>query len=251
MGMNICSNISTSKYRIFLLTGLMLLFLSCSKQINPIDYVNPNIGTAHSRWFFYTPAALPFGMAKPAPTTNGHYGNKWGWEAVGYDDRHESIEGFANVHEFQLGGIVLMPTNGKLLTTPGKLDEPYLGYRSRFLKESEIAKPGYYRVDLADYGIKAELTSTKRVAIHRYTYPAHKKANLLFDIGNRQGESGAVVNAEVKRVDDHTVEGWVETAPEYVKKYQKGSTVSMYFVARLNSTLACIMPCWAGDWRMM
>ncbi|WP_054715718.1 GH92 family glycosyl hydrolase [Marinifilum fragile] len=235
--MSICSNISTNRCKIFLLTGLMLLILSCGKQINPIDYVNPNIGTAHSRWFFYTPAALPFGMAKPAPTTNGHYGNKWGWEAVGYDDRHESIEGFANVHEFQLGGIVLMPTNGKLFTTPGKFEQPDLGYRSRFLKESEIAKPGYYKVDLADYGIKAELTSTKRVAIHRYTYPANKKANLLFDIGNRQGESGAVVNAEVKRVDDHTVEGWVETAPEYVKKYQKGSTVSMYFVARLNKAM--------------
>lgn len=229
----ICSNIRTSIVLLF----VILYFSSCSKQEDLVKYVDPNIGTAHSRWFFYTPAALPFGMAKPAPSTNGHYGNKWGWEAVGYDDRHESIEGFANVHEFQLGGIVLMPTTGKLMTTPGKLENPDFGYRSRFKKDSEIAQPGYYKVDLDDYNITAELTSTKRVAIHQYTYPANKKANLLFDIGNQQGESGKVVNAKVKRVDDYTIEAWVETAPEYVKKYQKGSTVSMYFVAKLNKEM--------------
>ncbi|BAX80115.1 GH92 family glycosyl hydrolase [Labilibaculum antarcticum] len=232
---SVCSNISTSKQIVFLL--LILLSASCSSESDLIKYVNPNIGTVHSRWFFYTPAALPFGMAKPAPTTNAHYGNKWGWEAVGYDDRHESIEGFANVHEFQLGGIVLMPTNGRLITTPGELENPDLGYRSGFQKESEIAQPGYYKVELADYGIKAELTSTKRLAIHQYTYPANQKANLIFDIGNQQGESGIVVNAEVKRIDGYTVEGWVETAPEYVKKYQKGATVSMYFVAKINKAI--------------
>jgi predicted alpha-1,2-mannosidase len=232
---SICSNIYTRIQFIFLL--LILLSASCSSENDLIKYVNPNIGTAHSRWFFYTPAALPFGMAKPAPSTNAHYGNKSGWEAVGYDDRHKSIEGFANVHEFQLGGIVLMPTNGRLVTTPGELENPDLGYRSRFQKESEIAQPGYYKVELADYGIKAELTSTKRVAIHQYTYPANKKANLIFDIGNQQGESGKVVNAEVKKIDEYTLEGWVETAPEYVKKYQKGSTISMYFVAKLNKAM--------------
>ncbi len=231
----ICSNISTMRQIIFLL--LILLAASCSSEIDLVKYVNPNIGTAHSRWFFYTPAALPFGMAKPAPKTNAHCGNKSGWEAVGYDDRHESIEGFANVHEFQLGGIVLMPTNGRLITTPGELENPDLGYRSRFQKESEIAQPGYYKVDLEDYGISAELTSTKRIAIHKYTYPANESANLIFDIGNQQGESGKVVNAEVKRIDDYTVEGWVETAPEYVKKYQKGATVSMYFVAKMNKAM--------------
>jgi predicted alpha-1,2-mannosidase len=229
------SNISSRRQIIFLL--LILLSTSCSSEIDLIKYVNPNIGTAHSRWFFYTPAALPFGMAKPAPTTNAHCGNKSGWEAVGYDDRHESIEGFANVHEFQLGGIVLMPTNGKLITTPGELENPDLGYRSRFQKESEIAQPGYYKVDLEDYGISAELTSTKRIAIHKYTYPANERANLIFDIGNQQGESGKVVNAEVKRIDEYIVEGWVETAPEYVKKYQKGATVSMYFVAKMNKAM--------------
>lgn len=202
------------------------------------QYVNPNIGTAHSRWFFYTPASLPFGMAKPGPSTNGHYGNKSGWEAVGYDERHTSIEGFANVHEFQLGGIVLMPTSGELKTTPGKLEKPDSGYRSRFDRESEIAEPGYYKVALKDYGVTVELTATKRVGHHKYTFPAHKKAHIIFDIGNRQGESGAVLDAEVKKTDDYTVEGWVKTFPEYVKKYQSDAEMPIYFVASLNKKIS-------------
>ena len=71
-----------------LLSGLTLavLLASCAvKRPTLLRYVDPNIGTAHSRWFFYTPAAVPYGMAKLAPSTNGHYGNKQGWEAVGYD----------------------------------------------------------------------------------------------------------------------------------------------------------------------
>ena len=36
---------------------------------NLVEYVNPNIGTVHSRWFFYTPAAEPFGMAKLGAST--------------------------------------------------------------------------------------------------------------------------------------------------------------------------------------
>ena len=46
---------------------------------NLVEYVNPNIGTVHSRWFFYTPAAEPFGMAKLGASTNGTYGNNQGW----------------------------------------------------------------------------------------------------------------------------------------------------------------------------
>ena len=37
------------------------------------------------------------------------------------------------------------------------------GYRSRFDKKDEVARPGYYSVLLKDYGVKAELTATERV----------------------------------------------------------------------------------------
>ncbi len=207
---------------------------SWAQAPNFIEEVDPNIGAAHSRWFFYTPAANPFGMAKPAASTDGHYGNKWGWEAVGYDQRHISIESFVNFHEFQIGGVAVMPTVGNLQTIPGKLESPDEGYRSRFSRETELAQPGYYRVELDDYGVLAELTSTPRVAFHRYSFPETKQAHLIFDIGNRQGESGAVTDAFVRRVSESTIEGFVQTLPEYVKNYQAGAQVKMYFVAELD-----------------
>jgi len=199
------------------------------------DYVDPLIGTAHSRWFFFTPAAMPFGMAKPSPTTDGHLGNPGGWQAVGYDYRHNSIEGFANFHEFQVGGVVLAPSTGEIITVPGELDNPDAGYRSRFDRKDEVARPGYYSVILKDYNIKAELTSTPRVAYHRYTYPTTREANIIFNIGTRMGESGPVKDAHVELTSDGHVEGWVITEPVYVNIYQKGSNVKMYFCAELDS----------------
>jgi alpha-1,2-mannosidase, putative len=200
----------------------------------PINYVNPNIGTVHSRWFFYTPAAAPFGLAKLGASTNGTYGNKQGWEAIGYEDNHTSIDGFPCLHEFQVGGISLMPITGSFITTPGKLEQPDKGFRSRFDKKDEFAHPGYYSVLLKDYQVKVELTATSRVGFQRYTFPKSDKSHILFNIGNRQGESGAVRDAYIKQVKGNVVEGYVITQPEYVKKYQAGASVAMYFYAILD-----------------
>lgn len=214
---------------------IALLYLNSSlAQTSPIDEVEPRIGTAHCRWFHFAPGALPFGMAKPGPSTNGHLGNKDGWEATGYDYRDNSIEGFPNFHEFQLGGIVFMPTTGKLITTPATSSNSFVGYRSTFERSTEIAKPGYYSVLLHDYKVKAEVTATKRVAFHRYTFPATDAANILFDIGNRQGESGRVKEAKVYMTEDGRIEGYVVTFPEYIQKYQHGADARMYFSAVLS-----------------
>lgn len=218
---------------------ILIFYVSCSNNDTqsitttktPSEWVDPMIGTAHSRWFFFTPAALPFGMAKPAPSTDGHLGNADGWQAVGYDFRHTSIEGFANFHEFQVGGVVLMPTVGELKTVPGALDNVESGYRSNFDKSDEIATPGYYSVVLKDYNVKAELTSTERVALHRYTFPKSEQSNIIFDIGNQQGESGPVKDAQVTYTEDGHIEGFVTTFPAYIQKYQNGADLTMYFSA--------------------
>jgi predicted alpha-1,2-mannosidase len=201
----------------------------CSKGKDFTQFVNPYIGTAHCRWFHFTPGAQPFGMAKPAPSTNGHSGNRSGWEAVGYDYRDTSIDGFPCFHEFQIGGVVLMPTTGVIKTRPGEIDNPEKGYRSDFKRTDEIAQCGYYSVLLDKYNVKVELTSTQRVAYQRYTFPESTQSHIIFDIGNQQGESGFVKDALVYLSDDGFVEGFVETNPEYVKKYQKGSSVKMFF----------------------
>lgn len=224
------------KLKHFLIFSIVLFCMTAckkegSKKVS--DYVNPNIGTVHSRWFFYTPASEPFGMAKLGASTNGSYGNEQGWEAVGYEEGHTSIDGFPCFHEFQIGGVSLMPTTGKIITVPGTLEDPDAGYRSRFDKEDEVAKPGYYSVLLKDYGVKAELTATARVGFQQYTFPESEESHILFDIGNRWGESGAVRDAFIKQ-DDNIIYGYAITEPEYVKKYQAGASVPLYFYAQVS-----------------
>lgn len=201
-----------------------------------LKYVDPNIGTAHSRWFFYTPAAVPYGMAKLAPSTNGHYGNASGWEAVGYDTRQNSIEGFVHFHEWQVGGLSYMPTTGTLKVIPGDLENTNTGYRSTFNRKHEVALPGYYKVLLDKYNITAELTATKRVGFQRYTFPKNDGAHIILDIGNTQGESGEVTDASIKMIDDRHFEGYVSTYPKYVKIYDPEGKVNMYFYGELNKT---------------
>ncbi len=219
-----------------LIISLLTALMSCQNEIPQQEltqYVDPQIGSVHGRWFFYTPAALPFGMAKLAPHTNA-YNSPGSWGPCGYDDRHSSIEGFGHFHEFQIGGVVFMPTIGELKTVPGSLEAPDNGYRSRFDKNSEASEPGYYSVLLKDYNIKAELTATERVGFHRYTYPTSDQAHLIIDIGHKQGESSDVTEAYAHFVNSNEVEGYVETYPEYVKFCDPDKRVKMYFVARFN-----------------
>ncbi len=224
---------------LFMLSCLACAMSCCNNEVDTLGYVNPNLGTVHSRWFFYTPASVPFGMAKLGASTNGTYGNEQGWEAVGYEDGHTSIDGFPCLHEFQIGGVSLMPVTGGVKTVPGTLEDPDNGFRSRFTKENETAGPGYYSVVLDDYGVKAELTATTRVGFQRYTFPASDESHILFNIGNRQGESGQVKDAYI-RIDGKVVEGYVVTEPEYVKKYQAGASVPMYFHAVLDKAPASV-----------
>ena len=229
---------SAKKMRTFLILSLLPLIFSCQTELkkvsfNAVQYVDPQIGSVHGRWFFYTPASLPFGMAKLAPHTNA-YGSMGSWLPCGYDNRHSSIEGFGHFHEFQIGGLVVMPTVGVIKSKPGSLENPDEGYRSRFDKKDEHAEAGYYSVLLKDYNIKAEITSTKRVGFHRYTFPESKEARLIFDIGHKQGESSDVTEAYAALVNKNEVEGYVITYPEYVKFCDPGKRVKMFFSAKLS-----------------
>lgn len=219
---------------LFLLISLLYSCQDESRKKQPVDWVDPQIGSVHCRWFFYTPAALPMGMAKLAPTTNA-YGSYGSWLPCGYDDRHSSIEGFAHFHEFQIGGVVTIPTTGALKTLPGSLENPDEGYRSRIDKKTEYATPGYYSVNLTDYNIKAELTATTRTGFHRYTFPASAEARILFDIGHKQGESATVTDAEVTyHPESNEVTGWVENYPIYATFCQPDGKVKIYFAAKID-----------------
>lgn len=222
------------RHLVYGIAAVITLAASGCGHDDPLSYVNPNIGTVHSRWFVYTPAAVPFGMAKLGASTNGTYGNHDGWEAVGYEDTHTSIDGFPCFHEFQVGGLALMPVTGEPVTQPGLLEVPEEGWRSSFDKASEKASPGYYSVVLKDYGVKAELTATARVGFQRFTFENPSAGgHILINIGTREGESGAVRDASVS-LEGNVFSGYIVTEPEYVKRYQAGASVSMYFYGELS-----------------
>ena len=102
----------------------------------------------------------------------------------GYQHKDSSIVGFSHTHfsgtgHSDLGDILIMPTTGTLKLNPGTATNPDGGYRSRFSHGTEISRPGYYEVMLTDYGVKAQLTTTQRVGIHKYTYLRTVRTNAL------------------------------------------------------------------------
>ena len=72
-----------------------------------ISWVDPRIETARGRWFFSTPAARPFGMAKLSPHTVNR-----GQGGGGYNCTVHTALGFCHLHGWMTTGLEVMPTTG-------------------------------------------------------------------------------------------------------------------------------------------
>ncbi|SHJ07479.1 alpha-1,2-mannosidase, putative [Tangfeifania diversioriginum] len=182
-------------------------FLTAQSK-NPVDYVNPFLGTD----FFghtFPGASLPNAMVHVSPDTGTE-----GWtHCAGYTWSASSIMGFSHTHWSGVGmvdggDILFMPAVGnKLQIVPGTDKDPDAGYRSRFDHNRESASPGYYSVFLKDHGIEAELTTTPRVAFHRYTFPESDNAKIIVDLGHQIGEGNENDVAEIRIINNHRIEG--------------------------------------------
>jgi len=162
----------------------------------PVDLVHPLIGSERCRNFFMTAAARPFGMVKLAPDTEitGYY-------HTGYQDAQTNIFGFSHIHEFQMGGLAVMPVSGTVNPIPGPER-----WKSPFQTEKQTVAPGYQRVQLDRYGIDVQLTATRRVGFHRYTYERADDAAILLPLSGVWNEARMYV-ADVKRTAPGTLEG--------------------------------------------
>jgi predicted alpha-1,2-mannosidase len=237
------------------LSVIIFLFLAAGniygQQLkSPVDYVDPFIGSQGARWFAFTPAALPFGLVKLAPMTYGFGGYFGGGGKSGYDYRHTSILGFAHVHEWQTGGILVMPTIGKLVTVPGDANNVNSGYRSSFKKANEKASAGYYSVLLDKYNVFAELTATTRVGVEKYTFPQSDSAHIIFDTGHLLGEAGStdwggpeskeILGAGIEILSPTKLQGYTFAVPAY-QVYRAGlekKSIRVYFAATLSKPAA-------------
>ncbi|HEY0565192.1 MAG TPA: GH92 family glycosyl hydrolase [Terriglobales bacterium] len=157
--------------------------------------VNIFIGTG-GHGHCYPGASVPFGMVQLSPDT---YNDEWDW-CSGYHLSDSSIMGFSHTHLSGTGAadmldILLMPGTGEAKMVPGSREHPEEGYRSRFSHQDESATPGYYSVFLKDYKVRAELTATERVGVHRYTFPQAKDAHFILDLAHRYGQPTEKKNA--------------------------------------------------------
>ena len=186
------------------------------------SYVNPFIGAStntdaagvyHGLGKTFPGATTPFGMVQVSPNTI-----TGGDNGPGYSYEKKTIEGFAMTQMSgigwygDLGNFLVMPTTGPLQKIAGKEDGSIKGWRSAYDKASETASPGFYSVNLTDYGIKVECSSTPRCGILRFTWPESDLSRVQVDLARRVG--GTSEEQSVKIVDDHTIEGWMRCTPE-------------------------------------
>jgi len=188
--------------RILLFTAIVFC-LGCDTQMDSnkdltskndfAKYVNPMIGTS-KMGHVYPGATVPFGMVQLSPQTNfevmfkdGKYNTKTYEYCAGYQYKDSTIVGFAHTNfsgtgHSDLGDLLVMPTVGKLVLDPIQTEEGKKGFYSTFSHENEEASAGYYKVDLEEYRIKAELTATERVGFHQYTFPESEESRILLDL---------------------------------------------------------------------
>ncbi|RUT73620.1 GH92 family glycosyl hydrolase [Ancylomarina longa] len=164
----------------------VLGLFACSKESGNGEkkftaYVNTFVGTDGSG-NTYPGAVVPFGMVQLSPD-NGLPG----WDRIaGYFWQDSTIAGFSHTHLSGTGAgdmydLLIMPMNSRFTEslTPDGDYRPY----SKISHDREEVSPGYYKVDLLSSGITAELTTTKRVGFHRYTFPKDTASTIILDLG--------------------------------------------------------------------
>lgn len=195
-----------------LLCTIALSSVSAQKTTEPIDYVSTLTGTLSkfelSTGNTYPAIALPWGMNFWVPQT-GNMGDGWT-----YTYTADKIRGFKQTHQpspwmNDYGQFSIMPVTGNLTFDQDRR-------ASWFSHKSEVAKPNYYKVYLADYDIITEITPTERAAIFRFTFPETDKAYVIVDAFDRG--SYVKIIPEEKKIVGYTTRN-SGGVPENFKNY--------------------------------
>lgn len=221
-----------------ILMGIALtsaLFVSAQE---PVDYVNPFVGTTN--YGTTNPGAVvPQGMMSATPfNVMGSEDNKCDkdkqWWSTPYEVNNKYLTGFSHVNLSgvgcpDLGSLLLMPTSGEL-------NVKYTQYGSEYT--DEVAVPGYYSNMLTKYGIKCEMTATPRTSRARFTF--HRgQGNLLMNLGEGlTNETGATV----RFVNDREIEG-SKLLGTFC--YNPQAVFPIYFVMRIDKA-----PATRGYWKL-
>jgi len=157
--------------------SLLVLFAWVTSAQEPVDYVNPLVGTdskpSMSNGNTYPAIAMPWGMNFWTPQT-GKMGDGWA-----YTYAADKLRGFKQTHQpspwmNDYGQFAIMPLTGKTRFTEDDR-------ASWYSHKSEIVKPYYYSVYLADHDITTEITPTERAAMFRFTFPENENSQIVLD----------------------------------------------------------------------
>jgi len=204
-------------------------------------YVDTRMGTAHSRWMIAPGPWMPFSMVKMSPDNQNS-----GWQA-GYQPSYESVGTFSHIHEWTLGGLGIFATNGKLKTNIGDELKPGSGYRSAIDKKTEEAPIGYYKVELKDYNIKAEVTATTRCGFERFTFPADRdSARILVDLHIPSEYDYQLREISIRKVSDYRVEGFAHQFAPQVWSTDAEQDYTVHFVIEFDKPIKS-MGGWIND----
>ena len=193
-----------------------LLSASIYCQGDPASFVNPFIGTG-GHGHTYPGVCLPFGMVQVSPDTR-----LTGWDGCsGYHFSDTIVYGFSHTHLSGTGcsdycDVLLIPTTGDIKWSQTE-------YASGFSHKNEMATAGYYSTILNKYNIKVELTATKRVGFHKYSYPPSKTSNVIIDLKHRD----EVLESYIKVTGKNELRGY-----RFSKDWAENQQV--YFVIRFS-----------------
>lgn len=224
--------------KILLSIAFAFVTISFFAQSEPVDYVNPFIGT--SNYGTTNPGAIcPQGFMSVTPfnvmgSDKNVYDKDKRWWSTPYVHENTYFTGFSHVNLSgvgcpEAGSLLLMPTSGELIVD-------YTKYGSGY--KNEVATPGYYSNYLTKYNIKTEVTATPRTGLARFTFPEGKN-NILLNLGEGlTNETGATV----RKVNDTEIEGMKLLGTFCYTQSQ--AVFPIYFVMRVSKK-----PLKSGYWK--
>ena len=197
---------------------------------NPVDYVNPLMGTDSSPGLSngntYPAVAVPWGMNFWTPQT-GPMGHGWA-----YTYNADKIRGFKQTHQpspwmNDYGQFSLMPVTGGM-----KFNQD--DRASWFSHKAEESTPYYYKVYLADHDVTVELTPTERAAQFKMTFPKADSSYVVIDPFDK-GSYVKVIPEENKIIG-------------YTTKYARGKLTNFknYFVIKFDTPFSDVNT-WQND----
>ncbi|EXJ48432.1 alpha-1,2-mannosidase family protein [Vibrio parahaemolyticus VPTS-2010_2] len=212
-----------------------------------LKYVDPMIGTAASGHTF-PGATVPAGMVQLSPDTfigsnTDHESglNPWHsasgyWDSSNYEtgevvNTDVPLYGFSHTHlsgtgATDLGDILVLPYADMVNTQLNSFD-----------KANEEASAGYYKTKLNQGQIEVELSATKRVGLHKYTFADGADRNVKFDLGHTlMNNNGKSLKNKVEVVDEYTIRGRKTSTGWFQGQDHQGQDI--FFYAKFNQPIA-------------